>query len=46
MRTRELLGESPLGMSVRAGRRALAPGEAWVLHGKDGNIVAIDRLRM
>ena len=42
----ELLGESPLGMSVRAGRRALAPGEAWVMHGKDGNIVAIDRLRM
>jgi 8-oxo-dGTP diphosphatase len=42
----ELLGETPLGQAVRAGRRALAPGEAWVLHGRDGAVVAIDRLKV
>ncbi|NUP48337.1 MAG: NUDIX domain-containing protein [Catenulispora sp.] len=41
----DLLGESPLGQAVRAGRRALAPGEAWVLHTRDGAVVAIDRLK-
>jgi 8-oxo-dGTP diphosphatase len=40
-----LLGESPLGLVIRAGRRALAPGEAWVLHTRDESVVAIDRLR-
>ena len=42
----ELLCESPLGQAVRAGRRALAPAEAWVLHAHDGVVVAIDRLKM
>ena len=39
-----LLAVSPLGMAVRAGRRPLAPGEGWVLHAKDGEVIAIDRL--
>ncbi|NUR58566.1 MAG: NUDIX hydrolase [Catenulispora sp.] len=42
----ELLCESPLGQAVRAGRRALAPAEAWVLHNRDGVVVAIDRLKL
>ncbi|GAA2012452.1 NUDIX hydrolase [Catenulispora yoronensis] len=41
----ELLGESPLGQAVWAGRRALAPGEAWVLHVRDGSVIAVDRLK-
>jgi 8-oxo-dGTP pyrophosphatase MutT (NUDIX family)/phosphohistidine phosphatase SixA len=41
----ELLGESPLGQVIRAGRRALEPGEAWVLHTRDESVVSIDRLR-
>ena len=41
-----LLAESPLGQSIRAGRRALAPGEAWVLHARDGVVIAIDRLQV
>ncbi|MFL6110071.1 MAG: NUDIX hydrolase [Catenulispora sp.] len=40
-----LLVESPLGQAVRAGRRALAPAEGWVLHAREGNVVAIDRLK-
>ena len=40
-----LLAESPLGQAVHSGRRALAPAEAWVLHGRDGSVVAVDRLR-
>ena len=42
----ELLAESPLGQAVRSGRRALAPAEAWVLHARDGHVVAIDRLKL
>jgi 8-oxo-dGTP diphosphatase len=42
----ELLAESPLGQAVRSGRRALAPAEAWVLHTRDGHVVAIDRLKL
>ncbi|GAA1998269.1 NUDIX hydrolase [Catenulispora subtropica] len=42
----ELLGETPLGQAVRAGRRALATGEAWVLHAREGAVVAIDRLKV
>ena len=41
----ELLAESPLGQAVHSGRRALAPGEAWVLHVRDGGVVAVDRLK-
>jgi phosphohistidine phosphatase SixA/ADP-ribose pyrophosphatase YjhB (NUDIX family) len=41
----ELLGETPLGQAVRAGRRALAPAEAWVLHVRDGAVIAVDRLK-
>ncbi len=41
----DLLSESPLGLAIRAGRRALVPGEGWVLHAKDEVVVAIDRLR-
>ncbi|MEY9926073.1 8-oxo-dGTP pyrophosphatase MutT (NUDIX family)/phosphohistidine phosphatase SixA [Catenulispora sp. GP43] len=41
----ELLAESPLGQAVHSGRRALAPAEAWVLHARDGHVVAIDRLK-
>jgi 8-oxo-dGTP diphosphatase len=42
----ELLADSPLGQSVSSGRRALAPGEAWALHARDGAVVAIDRLKV
>ena len=42
----ELLAESPLGQAVHSGRRALAPAEAWVLHARDGHVVAIDRLKV
>ncbi|MEY9887363.1 8-oxo-dGTP pyrophosphatase MutT (NUDIX family)/phosphohistidine phosphatase SixA [Catenulispora sp. MAP12-49] len=42
----ELLAESPLGQAVHSGRRALAPAEAWVLHARDGHVVAIDRLKL
>ena len=42
----ELLAESPLGQAVHSGRRALAPAEAWVLHARDGNVVAVDRLKL
>jgi 8-oxo-dGTP diphosphatase len=41
----ELLGESSLGQVIRAGRRALDPAEAWVLHTRDESVVSIDRLR-
>jgi 8-oxo-dGTP diphosphatase len=41
----ELLADSPLGQSVRSGRRAPAPGEAWVIHARNGNVVAIDRMK-
>ena len=41
----ELLAESPLGQAVHSGRRALAPAEAWVLHTRDGHVVAVDRLK-
>ncbi|OLE20921.1 MAG: hypothetical protein AUG49_23205 [Catenulispora sp. 13_1_20CM_3_70_7] len=41
----ELLSESVLGQAVRAGRRALAPAEGWVLHAREGNVVAIDRVK-
>jgi 8-oxo-dGTP diphosphatase len=41
-----LLSESPLGQAVYAGRRALAPAEAWVLHAREEAVVAIDRLKM
>lgn len=41
----ELLAESPLGQAVHSGRRALAPAEAWVLHARDGHVVAVDRLK-
>jgi 8-oxo-dGTP diphosphatase len=42
----ELLAESPLGQAVHSGRRALAPAEAWVLHARDGHVVAVDRLKV
>ena len=41
----ELLAESPLGQAVHSGRRALAPAEAWVLHARDGHVVAVDRMK-
>ncbi|MEZ0107388.1 8-oxo-dGTP pyrophosphatase MutT (NUDIX family)/phosphohistidine phosphatase SixA [Catenulispora sp. EB89] len=41
----ELLAESPLGQAVHSGRRALAPAEAWVLHVREGGVVAVDRLK-
>jgi 8-oxo-dGTP pyrophosphatase MutT (NUDIX family)/phosphohistidine phosphatase SixA len=40
-----LLSESPLGQTVWAGRRALAPAEGWVLHVREGNVIAVDRLK-
>lgn len=42
----ELLAESRLGRAVHSGRRALAPGEAWVLHTRDGRVVAVDRQKV
>ncbi|NUR28745.1 MAG: NUDIX hydrolase [Catenulispora sp.] len=42
----ELLSEAPLGQAVRAGRRALATAEGWVLHARDGAVVAVDRLKV
>ena len=42
----ELLAESPLAQAVHSGRRALAPAEAWVLHARDGHVVAVDRMRL
>jgi 8-oxo-dGTP diphosphatase len=42
----ELLAESPLGQAVHSGRRALAPAEAWVLHARDGHVVAVDRMKL
>jgi hypothetical protein len=42
----ELLAETPLGQAVRAGRRALATAEGWVLHARDGAVVAVDRLKL
>jgi 8-oxo-(d)GTP phosphatase len=40
-----MLAESAAGVAAQAGRRALAPAEAWVLHTRDGSVVAIDRLK-
>src|SRR6185437_2150830 len=42
----ELLAESQLGQAVHSGRRALAPAEAWVLHARDGHVVAVDRMKL
>jgi 8-oxo-(d)GTP phosphatase len=40
-----MLASSTAGAAVHARRRALSPGEAWVLHAREGTVVAIDRLK-
>lgn len=42
----ELLGASAAGTSAWAGKRPLAPAEAWALHVRHGSAVAVDRVRL